>query len=36
VGKLPTLQRWMERAFKTGIHALERFVRTLKQDLSAV
>lgn len=36
VGKLPTLQRWMERALKTGIHALERFVRTLKQDLSAV
>jgi transposase len=28
--------RWMERALKTGIHALERFVRTLKQDLSAV
>jgi transposase len=36
VGKLPTLQRWMKRALKTGIHALERFVRTLKQDLSAV
>ena len=26
----------MEGALKTGIHALERFVRTLKQDLSAV
>lgn len=36
VGKLATLQRWMEQALKTGIHALERFVRTLKQDLSAV
>ena len=36
VGKLDTLQRWMERAQKTGIHALQRFVRTLKQDLRAV
>jgi transposase len=25
----------MERAHKTGIHALVRFVRTLKQDLRA-
>jgi transposase len=26
----------MQRALKTGIHALGHFVRTLKQDLSAV
>ena len=31
-----TLHRWMEEARKTGIHSLVRFVRTLKQDLSAV
>ena len=36
VGKLATLQNWMERAQKTGIHALDRFVRTSKQDLRAV
>jgi transposase len=36
VGKLATLHSWMERAQKTGIHAMDRFVRTLKQDLSAV
>ena len=36
VGKLTTLHRWMERARNTGIHALVRFVRTLKQDLRAV
>ena len=36
VGKRATLHGWMERARKTGIHPLERFVRTLKQDLSAV
>jgi transposase len=36
VGKLATLHRWMKRAQKTGIHALIRFVCTLKQDLSAV
>jgi len=35
-GKLATLHRWMEQARKTGIHALVRFVRTLKQDLNAV
>ena len=35
-GKVATLHRWMEDARKTGIHSLERFVRTLKQDLSAV
>ena len=31
-----TLHGWMERALKTGIHALQRFVRTLKQDIGAV
>lgn len=36
VGKLATLHSWMQRAQKTGIHAMDRFVRTLKQDLSAV
>src|ERR1035437_8497046 len=36
VGKLATLHSWMERAQKTGIRALDRFVRTLKQDLRAV
>jgi transposase len=36
VGKLATLHGWMGRARKTGIPALERFVKTLKQDLSAV
>ena len=35
-GKVATLHRWMEQARKTGIHSLVRFVRTLKQDLSAV
>jgi hypothetical protein len=35
-GKVTTLHRWMEEALKTGIHSLVRFVRTLKQDLSAV
>ena len=35
-GKVTTLHRWMEDARKTGIHSLDRFVRTLKQDLSAV
>jgi transposase len=35
-GKVTTLHRWMEQARKTGIHSLLRFVRTLKQDLSAV
>ena len=36
VGRPATLHLWMERAHKTGIHALVRFVRTLKQDLLAV
>jgi hypothetical protein len=35
-GKLATLHSWMERALKTGIHASQRFVRTLKQDMGAV
>jgi hypothetical protein len=33
---LPVLQRRMERTLKTGIHALQPFVQTLKQDRSAV
>ena len=36
VGRPATLHLWMERAHKTGIHALVRFVRTLKQDLRSV
>ena len=36
VGKLATLHGWMEQALKTGIHALQRFVRSLKQDIGAV
>jgi transposase len=35
-GKVVTLHRWLEEAGTTGIHSLERFVRTVKQDLSAV
>src|SRR5208282_523839 len=35
-GKVTTLHRWMEQARNTGIHSLVRFVRTSKQDLSAV
>jgi transposase len=35
-GKVTTLHRWMEQTRKTGIHSLVRFVRTLKQDLSAL
>jgi transposase len=36
VGKVSTLRRWMKKALKTGIHAIVRFVRTLKQDIGAV
>jgi transposase len=36
LGKLAGLHSWIERAQKAGIHAMTRFVRTLKQDLSAV
>jgi transposase len=35
-GKVSTLHRWMEQALNTGIHAIVRFVRTLKQDMEAV
>jgi transposase len=35
-GKVATLHRWMEEASQTGIHPMERFVRTVKQDLRAV
>jgi transposase len=35
-GQVTTLHRWLEEARKTGIHSFVRFVRTLKQDLSAV
>jgi hypothetical protein len=35
-GKVATLHGWLEKAGRTGIHALERFVRTVKQDLKAV
>jgi Transposase len=36
VGKVATLHDWLTRATATNIHALQRFVRTLRQDLSAV
>jgi len=36
LGKLAALRLWMERAQNTGIHAMTRFVRTLKQDLRTV
>ena len=36
LGKVATLHSWMERALKTRIHALQSFVRTLKQDIGAV
>jgi len=36
LGKLIGLHSWIERAQKSGIHAMMRFVRTLKQDLSAI
>jgi transposase len=35
-GKVTTLHRWLEEAKRTRIHSLERFVRTVKQDLAAV
>jgi len=35
-GKVATLHRWMEEASQTGIHPMQRFVRTVKQDLRAV
>ena len=36
VGKVATLHDWLARATATNIHALQRFVRTLRQDLGAV
>ena len=36
LGKLIGLHSWIERAQNSGIHAMMRFVRTLKQDLSAI
>jgi transposase len=30
------VRRWMKQALNTGIHAMVRFVRTLKQDIEAV
>ena len=36
LGNLTGLHSWMERAQNHGIHAMTRFVRTLKQDLGAV
>src|SRR5215213_9186491 len=35
-GKVATLHRWLVRAHATNIDALQRFVRTLRRDLSAV
>jgi transposase len=35
-GKVATLHHWLARAQATDIHALQRFVRTLRLDLSAV
>ena len=36
VGTVATLNDWLARAQATNIHALQRFVRTLRQDLGAV
>ncbi len=36
LGNLDNLHSWIEQAENSGLHAMERFVRTLKQDLSAV
>jgi transposase len=36
VGNVPTLHRWLDRVQATNIHALQRFVRKLRHDLSAV
>jgi hypothetical protein len=35
-GKVATLRRWMTRADASNIHALQRFVWKLRQDLAAV
>lgn len=36
VGTVATLHRWLVRAHATNIVALQRFVETLRRDLSAV
>lgn len=36
VGKVSTLRRWMKQALNTGIHAMVRVVRTLKQEYRTV
>jgi len=36
LGKLVGLHSWIERAQNSGIHAMTRFVRTMKQDLGAI
>jgi transposase len=36
VGKVATLHRWLATAHATNIHALQRFVRTVRHDLGAV
>jgi transposase len=35
-GKVKTLRAWMKKADASGIYRMQRFVRTLKQDQSAV
>jgi hypothetical protein len=35
-GKIKTLHGWMNKASASGIYKMQRFVRTLKQDQSAV
>ena len=35
-GKIKTLPAWMNKATASGIYKMQRFVRTLKQDQSAV
>jgi transposase len=35
-GKVDTLHRWLQRAKASGLHSMQQFVRTLRQDLSAV
>jgi transposase len=36
VGTLTTLHRWLEEAHATHLHSLQRFIRKLRQDLTAV
>jgi transposase len=36
VGKVATLHRWLARVHATNIHGLQRFVRTVRQDVHAV